>query len=86
MDRSLYGSRAYASKNPALSPITESLFFIDLSPEPPQSPSRTHAGKTRAALAELLVLAAHIVSKPLTIHDRAVYGEKVLQMYSCTFN
>ncbi|XP_070760893.1 cell division cycle-associated protein 2 [Enoplosus armatus] len=32
VDRSLYGSRAYASKNPNLSPITERLPFISPSP------------------------------------------------------
>ncbi|XP_051277336.1 cell division cycle-associated protein 2 isoform X3 [Dicentrarchus labrax] len=39
VDRSLYGSRAYASKNPTLSPITERLSFISQSPAAQQTPS-----------------------------------------------
>ncbi|XP_059192202.1 cell division cycle-associated protein 2 isoform X3 [Centropristis striata] len=39
VDRSLYGSRAYASKNPTLSPITERLSLIGQSPAAPQTPS-----------------------------------------------
>ncbi|XP_038152992.1 cell division cycle-associated protein 2 [Cyprinodon tularosa] len=38
VDRSLYGSRAYASKNPALSPITERRSFIGPSPSSEQTP------------------------------------------------
>ncbi|XP_008295898.1 cell division cycle-associated protein 2 isoform X2 [Stegastes partitus] len=37
VDRSLYGSRAYASKNPTLSPITERLSFIRQSPAAQQT-------------------------------------------------
>ncbi|XP_070690062.1 cell division cycle-associated protein 2 isoform X2 [Pempheris klunzingeri] len=37
VDRSLYGSRAYASKNPTLSPITERLSFISPSPAAQQT-------------------------------------------------
>ncbi|XP_023131636.2 cell division cycle-associated protein 2 isoform X3 [Amphiprion ocellaris] len=37
VDRSLYGSRAYASKNPTLSPITERLSFISQSPAAQQT-------------------------------------------------
>nr|XP_046241670.1 cell division cycle-associated protein 2 isoform X3 [Scatophagus argus] len=39
VDRSLYSSRAYASKNPTLSPITERLSFISQSPAAQQAPS-----------------------------------------------
>ncbi|XP_026199726.1 cell division cycle-associated protein 2 isoform X2 [Anabas testudineus] len=39
VDRSLYGSREYASKNPALSPITERLSFISQSPAAQHTPS-----------------------------------------------
>nr|XP_033475791.1 cell division cycle-associated protein 2 isoform X2 [Epinephelus lanceolatus] len=39
VDRSLYGSRAYASKNPALSPIRERLSLINQSPAAQQIPS-----------------------------------------------
>ncbi|XP_067378037.1 cell division cycle-associated protein 2 isoform X3 [Channa argus] len=39
VDRSLYGSREYASKNPKLSPITERLSFISQSPAVLQTPS-----------------------------------------------
>ncbi|KAM9360168.1 cell division cycle-associated protein 2 [Symphorus nematophorus] len=39
VDRSLYGSREYASKNPTLSPITERLSFISQSPAAQQTPS-----------------------------------------------
>ncbi|XP_044052570.1 cell division cycle-associated protein 2 isoform X2 [Siniperca chuatsi] len=39
VDRSLYGSRAYASKNPNLSPITERLSFISQSPAMQHTPS-----------------------------------------------
>lgn len=39
VDRSLYGSRAYASKNPALSPISERLSLIGQSPATQQTPS-----------------------------------------------
>ncbi|XP_041643306.1 cell division cycle-associated protein 2 isoform X3 [Cheilinus undulatus] len=39
VDRSLYGSRAYASKNPTLSPITERLSFISQSPAAQQTPA-----------------------------------------------
>ncbi|XP_022068090.2 cell division cycle-associated protein 2 isoform X3 [Acanthochromis polyacanthus] len=40
VDRSLYGSRAYASKNPTLSPITERLSFISQSPAAQQTLSK----------------------------------------------
>uniref|UniRef100_A0A3Q0RPQ4 PP1-binding domain-containing protein n=1 Tax=Amphilophus citrinellus TaxID=61819 RepID=A0A3Q0RPQ4_AMPCI len=39
VDRSLYGSREYASKNPTLSPITERLSFISQSTATQQTPS-----------------------------------------------
>ncbi|XP_030271520.1 cell division cycle-associated protein 2 isoform X3 [Sparus aurata] len=39
VDRSLYSSRAYASKNPTLSPITERLSLIGQSPATQQTPS-----------------------------------------------
>ncbi|KAM7018138.1 cell division cycle-associated protein 2 [Tautogolabrus adspersus] len=39
VDRSLYGSRAYASKDPTLSPITERLSFIGKSPAAQQTPT-----------------------------------------------
>ncbi|XP_060927776.1 cell division cycle-associated protein 2 [Limanda limanda] len=39
VDRSLYGSRDYASKNPNLSPITERLSFISQSLDAQQAPS-----------------------------------------------
>ncbi|KAI3372284.1 hypothetical protein L3Q82_022791, partial [Scortum barcoo] len=39
VDRSLYGSRAYASKNPTLSPITERLSFINQFSAAQQTPS-----------------------------------------------
>ncbi|XP_032435398.1 cell division cycle-associated protein 2 isoform X2 [Xiphophorus hellerii] len=47
VDYSLYGSRAYASKNPTLSPITERLSFIQRSSAGQQtfeSPTATHQG------------------------------------------
>ncbi|KAM4745675.1 cell division cycle-associated protein 2 isoform 2-T2 [Anableps anableps] len=47
VDYSLYGSRAYASKNPTLSPIRERLSFIRRSPavqQTPESPTATHEG------------------------------------------
>ncbi|XP_069380338.1 cell division cycle-associated protein 2 isoform X2 [Paralichthys olivaceus] len=49
VDRSLYGSREYASKNPTLSPITERLSFIGQSPAAQQAPSASctkHAAPT----------------------------------------
>ncbi|XP_062240880.1 cell division cycle-associated protein 2 isoform X2 [Platichthys flesus] len=49
VDRSLYGSRDYASKNPNLSPITERLSFISQSLAAPQAPSASctkHAAPT----------------------------------------
>ncbi|XP_053276544.1 cell division cycle-associated protein 2 isoform X2 [Pleuronectes platessa] len=49
VDRSLYGSRDYASKNPNLSPITERLSFLSQSPAAPQAPSASctkHAAAT----------------------------------------
>nr|XP_020446262.1 cell division cycle-associated protein 2-like isoform X2 [Monopterus albus] len=39
VDRSLYGSREYASKNPTLSPIRERLSFTSQSPAAQQTPS-----------------------------------------------
>uniref|UniRef100_A0A3P8S1X5 PP1-binding domain-containing protein n=1 Tax=Amphiprion percula TaxID=161767 RepID=A0A3P8S1X5_AMPPE len=45
VDRSLYGSRAYASKNPTLSPITERLSFISQSPAAQQTLSTSFTGK-----------------------------------------
>uniref|UniRef100_A0A3B5A5F0 PP1-binding domain-containing protein n=1 Tax=Stegastes partitus TaxID=144197 RepID=A0A3B5A5F0_9TELE len=45
VDRSLYGSRAYASKNPTLSPITERLSFIRQSPAAQQTLSMSFMGK-----------------------------------------
>ncbi|XP_041793217.1 cell division cycle-associated protein 2 isoform X4 [Chelmon rostratus] len=42
VDRSLYGSRAYASKNPTLSPITERLSFIGPSPAAQQTPTMSY--------------------------------------------
>lgn len=47
VDRSLYSLRAYASKNPTLSPIKETFSFIGLSPAAQQTPSMSCAGKTR---------------------------------------
>uniref|UniRef100_A0A668RHQ1 PP1-binding domain-containing protein n=1 Tax=Oreochromis aureus TaxID=47969 RepID=A0A668RHQ1_OREAU len=47
VDRSLYGSREYASKNPALSPITERLSFISQSPTAQETPSMSCRGKKR---------------------------------------
>ncbi|MEQ2282415.1 hypothetical protein AMECASPLE_000485 [Ameca splendens] len=47
VDRSLYGSRTYASKNPALSPITERLSFTSQSlavQQTPESSTATHHG------------------------------------------
>lgn len=44
VDRSLYSSRAYASKNPTLSPIKERRSFL---PQPPETESKSgewHAG------------------------------------------
>ncbi|XP_034450741.1 cell division cycle-associated protein 2 isoform X2 [Hippoglossus hippoglossus] len=49
VDRSLYGSREYASKNPNLSPITERLSFITQSLAAQQAPSASctkHAAPT----------------------------------------
>ncbi|KAM8761554.1 cell division cycle-associated protein 2 isoform 1-T1 [Acanthopagrus schlegelii] len=42
VDRSLYSSRAYASKNPTLSPITERLSLIGQSPATQQTPFSSH--------------------------------------------
>lgn len=47
VDRSLYGSREYASKNPALSPITERLSFISQSPTAQETPSISCKGKEK---------------------------------------
>lgn len=47
VDRSLYGSREYASKNPALSPITERLSFISQSPTAQETPSISCKGKKK---------------------------------------
>ncbi|XP_040011993.1 cell division cycle-associated protein 2 isoform X4 [Xiphias gladius] len=44
VDRSLYGSREFASKNPTLSPITERLSFISQSPAAQQTPSTSCTG------------------------------------------
>ncbi|XP_031156434.1 cell division cycle-associated protein 2 isoform X2 [Sander lucioperca] len=44
VDRSLYGSRAFASKNPNLSPITETLSLISRSPAAPHTPSASCTG------------------------------------------
>lgn len=46
VDRSLYGSREYASKNPTLSPITERLAFTRQPPAAQQTPSTVCAGKS----------------------------------------
>uniref|UniRef100_A0A668ARS0 PP1-binding domain-containing protein n=1 Tax=Myripristis murdjan TaxID=586833 RepID=A0A668ARS0_9TELE len=45
VDRSLYGSREYASKNPNLSPITETLSSTSRSPTPQEPRSRRCTGK-----------------------------------------
>ncbi|XP_068167319.1 cell division cycle-associated protein 2 [Antennarius striatus] len=42
VDRSLYSTRSYASRNPALSPITESLSFISQSPAAQHGPSTSY--------------------------------------------
>lgn len=47
VDRSLYGSREYASKNPALSPITERLSFITQSPTAQETRSISCKGKKK---------------------------------------
>ncbi|XP_078106192.1 cell division cycle-associated protein 2 isoform X1 [Sander vitreus] len=44
VDRSLYGSRAFASKNPNLSPITETLSLISRSAAAPHTPSASCTG------------------------------------------
>ncbi|XP_040899224.1 cell division cycle-associated protein 2 isoform X2 [Toxotes jaculatrix] len=78
VDRSLYGSRAYASKNPTLSPITERLSFIRQSPAAQQSLSTSCTGHSASnpethlnpemandiqAISELTV--THALEKPL---------------------
>ncbi|XP_067084590.1 cell division cycle-associated protein 2 [Osmerus mordax] len=47
VDRSLYGSRAYASRDPALSPITETLPSASRSPTPQRPRASTHTDKTQ---------------------------------------
>ncbi|XP_028271173.1 cell division cycle-associated protein 2 isoform X2 [Parambassis ranga] len=53
VDRSLYGSREHASKNPTLSPITESLSFISRSPAAPQAESCTVPNQETQVIPEM---------------------------------
>uniref|UniRef100_A0A7N8WNY9 Cell division cycle associated 2 n=1 Tax=Mastacembelus armatus TaxID=205130 RepID=A0A7N8WNY9_9TELE len=50
VDRSLYGSREYASKIPTLSPITERLSFTSQAIAAPESPSINCTGKRNSVL------------------------------------
>uniref|UniRef100_A0AAZ1Y3K8 PP1-binding domain-containing protein n=1 Tax=Oreochromis aureus TaxID=47969 RepID=A0AAZ1Y3K8_OREAU len=67
VDRSLYGSREYASKNPALSPITERLSFISQSPTAQETPSMS----CRAPDQETQ-LNPELTNETQVIHDLAV--------------
>ncbi|KAM6930920.1 cell division cycle-associated protein 2 [Xenentodon cancila] len=50
VDRSLYGSRAYASKNPTLSPISERLSYISQSPSAQQTSPVKHQAPNQGIL------------------------------------
>ncbi|XP_034027014.1 cell division cycle-associated protein 2 isoform X2 [Thalassophryne amazonica] len=50
VDRSLYGARKFASKNPDLSPITESLFFLGPSSSCRWSPSKSYTATSHQNL------------------------------------
>ncbi|XP_034547593.1 cell division cycle-associated protein 2 isoform X3 [Notolabrus celidotus] len=66
VDRSLYGSRAYASKNPALSPITERLSFLSQCPAEQQTP--TSAQNDEPCLSPEVADDAQVISNPTTIN------------------
>ncbi|KAK6306196.1 hypothetical protein J4Q44_G00231210 [Coregonus suidteri] len=59
VDRSLYGKRDYASKNPTLSPITETLSSLSHSPQHPHNCRRT-------AKEDSILLEDYINSDPIT--------------------
>lgn len=65
VDRSLYGSREYASKNPALSPITERLSFISQSPTAQETPSISSPDQETQ-------LNPEVTNETQVIHDLAV--------------
>uniref|UniRef100_A0A8C9WPG0 Uncharacterized LOC108940374 n=1 Tax=Scleropages formosus TaxID=113540 RepID=A0A8C9WPG0_SCLFO len=75
VDRSLYGKRDYASKNPALSPITEALSSASRSP----TPQRHHSGNRLlgTALTETPQEADH----PESMADRPQEVETLLQKH-----
>uniref|UniRef100_A0A4W5RT89 PP1-binding domain-containing protein n=1 Tax=Hucho hucho TaxID=62062 RepID=A0A4W5RT89_9TELE len=52
VNHSLYGKRAYASKNPNLSPITENLSSLSCSPTPQHPHTRRHTAKGDSSLLE----------------------------------
>uniref|UniRef100_A0A669BDS9 PP1-binding domain-containing protein n=1 Tax=Oreochromis niloticus TaxID=8128 RepID=A0A669BDS9_ORENI len=79
VDRSLYGSREYASKNPALSPITERLSFISESPTAQETPSmsckgkkRKRGGKKKSSPDQETQLNPELTNETQVIHDLAV--------------
>lgn len=65
VDRSLYGSREYASKNPALSPITERLSFITQSPTAQETRSISSPDQETQ-------LNPEVTNETQVIHDLAV--------------
>ncbi|XP_014193753.1 cell division cycle-associated protein 2 isoform X1 [Haplochromis burtoni] len=67
VDRSLYGSREYASKNPALSPITERLSFISQSPTAQETPSISCMAPDQETQ-----LNPEVTNETQVIHDLAV--------------
>lgn len=56
VDRSLYGSRAYASKNPTLSPITERLALIGRSQAAPHIPCTSSTGNADKSFIFLVLI------------------------------
>ncbi|XP_035766510.1 cell division cycle-associated protein 2 [Neolamprologus brichardi] len=67
VDRSLYGSREYASKNPALSPITERLSFITQSPTAQETRSISCTAPDQETQ-----LNPEVTNETQVIHDLAV--------------
>uniref|UniRef100_A0A3B4G9M6 PP1-binding domain-containing protein n=1 Tax=Pundamilia nyererei TaxID=303518 RepID=A0A3B4G9M6_9CICH len=74
VDRSLYGSREYASKNPALSPITERLSFISQSPTAQETPSISCMGKKKKKLPVCDLTCEDSVTSP-SLSEKSAAGQ-----------
>lgn len=62
VDRSLYGSRKYASKNPSLSPITESLYLRSQATAALALPTSSAAFTGRTCTQQLMCVCLVILS------------------------